>query len=235
MSGRNSLTGELNSNGYIPQRIRFYSLSMKMVSGQVVFARRRCVIGWQQDMIDLLSKPPQVKGQNIDIWGCPIPDDLIFSRNSQRTGFQGAAEASCLINDNINSRIVTNVGDDCFILGYPLQNYDGLMPPVWKRGSIASETLIGIGGRPIFLVDATTTPGMSGSPIIRRATTITAMNKNIGAVQEFSAYDLIGIYAGRLEGSSLAAINIGYGWYKSMIDHVLEHYKFSPTSAEEIL
>ena len=102
------------------------------------------------------------------------------------------------------------------------------MLPIWKRGSIASETPLGVDGRPIFLVDAATTAGMSGSPIIRKVTTLTADNRDIDALQEFSSYELIGIYAGRLEGSKLASVNIGYGWYRTMIDHAIDHYNWSP-------
>lgn len=99
---------------------------------------------------------------------------MVFEKDANRSGFQGASTTTCFLNDNIFKPIVTNVGDDCFILGYPLRNYEGLMLPIWKRGSLASETPLGLEGRPIFLVDAATTAGMSGSPIIRRVVTITA-------------------------------------------------------------
>lgn len=225
VSGRNSLTGELNPKGYVPQRIRFYGLSVSVEQGIVNFRRRAWVLDFNEEATDLLSKPPQVECQPLDIWGISIPEGLVFGRDSGRSGFHGAAEASCFVNENTGARIVTNAGDDCFILGYPLQNYEGLMPPIWKRGSIASEPSLGVGGRPVFLVDAATTPGMSGSPILRKVTTVTADNKDVGAIQEFSSYELIGVYAGRLESGKLAAVNLGYGWYRTMIDAALDHYR----------
>lgn len=227
VSGRNSFTRQLNPSGYVPERIRFYGMSVATSAGVVSFRRQRWTLEWAIDMIDLLSKPPEADGQTLDIWGVPISHGVVFGRDPARTGFRGAADATCFLNDHVGARIVTNAGDDCFILGYPLQNYEGLMPPIWKRGSIASETPLGIEGRPVFLVDAATTAGMSGSPIIRKVTTITADNKDIGVLQEFSAYELIGVYAGRLESKQLAAVNLGYGWYKTMIDRALDHYHWS--------
>ena len=230
VSGRNSFTKQLNPNGFSPKRVSFYGFSVTSGSGRVNFRRQRWTLEWDDDMIEVLSSPPVADGQTLDIWGAPIPQGVVFGRDPVRTGFQGAEGATCFLNDHIGPKIVTNVGDDCFILGYPLRNYDGLMPPIWKRGSIASETPLGIDGRPIFLVDAATTSGMSGSPIIRKVTTLTADNRDIGALQEFASYELIGVYAGRLDGSPLAAVNIGYGWYRTMIDRALAHYKYSAPS-----
>lgn len=231
VSGRNSFTSKLNPKGYVPKRFRFYGLSVSVHNGVVNFSRQRWTQEWTGEMEAVLAEPPQVDGQPIDIWGVPILDHSVFGRDPSRTGFKGAAEATCFLNDHSGHRIVTNVGDDCFILGYPLRNYDGLMPPIWKRGSIASETLLGLDGRPIFLVDAATTPGMSGSPIIRKVVTLTADNKDLGALQEFSYYEMIGVYAGRLDSPDLAAVNLGYGWYRTVIDRALDHYKWSEPQA----
>gem|GEM_PF-582942 len=230
VSGRNSFTLLLNPKAYVPKCFCFYGLSVSVQSGMVHFIRQRWTIEFTGDMDAVLAKPPQVDGQPIDIWGFPIADNSVFGRDPSRTGFEGGPEASCLLNDHSGQRIVTNVGDDCFILGYPLRNYDGFMPPIWKRGSIASETPLGLDGRPIFLVDAATTPGMSGSPIIRKVVTLTADNKDIGAIKEYSHYEMIGVYAGRLESLDLAAVNLGYGWYRSVIDRALDHYPWSPTN-----
>jgi hypothetical protein len=52
------------------------------------------------------------------------------------------------------------------LIGYPHGFYDkknGL--PVWKTGSVASEPDIDFEGKPLFLVDVSAFPGMSGSPV----------------------------------------------------------------------
>jgi hypothetical protein len=224
ISGKNLFTDQLNPNGYLPRRINYYGVSLTVESHKVIIQRQPYTLELDDDMINALSIPPTINGQALDIWGIPISREVVFGRDSNRTGFSDAQSATCFLNDHVGPRIVTNVGDDCFILGYPLRNYEGLMPPIWKRGSIASETFLGVEGRPIFLIDAATTAGMSGSPIIRKVTTFVADNKDIGALQEFASYELIGVYAGRLEGDPLSSVNIGYGWYKIYIEDVLKYY-----------
>lgn len=54
------------------------------------------------------------------------------------------------------------------IIGYPV-GLNGLGNfPIWKTGHIASEPNLDYEGEPVFLIDATTRGGMSGSPVILR-------------------------------------------------------------------
>lgn len=225
ISGRNPFTGNIISEtGYIPQKIRFFGVSYSLEGKNLAFSRKPYVISLPDDTCRQISKPPTVAGHGVDVLALPIPTEAIFKKNGNLQGFVGAEKLTCFINEAVGRPIVTRAGDDCFLLGYPLRNYDGLKLPIWKRGSIASETNIGVDGRPIFLVDAATTSAMSGCPILRKAITVTAENRDIGAVQEFTNLDIIGIYAGRLQSSDLAATNIGYGWYKTLIDQVIESF-----------
>lgn len=51
------------------------------------------------------------------------------------------------------------------LIGYPYGYYDKKnWLPVWKTGNIASEPDIDFEGEPLFLVDVSAFPGMSGSP-----------------------------------------------------------------------
>ena len=51
------------------------------------------------------------------------------------------------------------------LVGYPHGYYDKVNSlPVWKTGAIASEPSVNFGGKPLFLVDISAFPGMSGSP-----------------------------------------------------------------------
>jgi hypothetical protein len=220
LSGRNPFTGEILDQGYTPSRINCYGTSIDQKNGQISIERKRLTISLGPHMEKILEKPPILAGNPIDIAAIMFPNELIFGRDESRAGFIGANAASCFINEK-NQRILTQAGDDCFIIGYPLQTYTGGMFPIWKRGSIASDISFGVDNRPIFLVDAATTSGMSGSPILRRATTITANNQDIGAIQEFHAYEFIGVYAGRLKSKELAATNLGYAWYQILIPDVI--------------
>jgi len=80
------------------------------------------------------------------------------------------------------------------LIGYPYGYYDKKnWLPVWKTGSIASEPDIDFEGNPLFLVDVSAFPGMSGSPVFAIAygayETIEGPT-TIGHVQKF-----LGIYA----------------------------------------
>jgi len=57
------------------------------------------------------------------------------------------------------------VGAELFIVGYPYGIAVRDVLPLWKRGTIASEPLIKPNNLSRFYIDATTMPGMSGSPV----------------------------------------------------------------------
>jgi hypothetical protein len=119
-----------------------------------------------------------------------------------------------------------NVGDEVFILGYPLGFTYFVNTPIWKRGSIASEPHLGeTGGREnMFVVDATTRDGMSGAPVILRAkTNYLSDDKNIR--QCTIANRFIGIYASRprftdAEGRVEFA-ELGYVYKSGVIDQII--------------
>lgn len=80
------------------------------------------------------------------------------------------------------------------LIGYPYGYYDKKnWLPVWKTGSIASEPDVDFEGKPLFLVDISAFPGMSGSPAFAIAygayETIEGPT-TVGHVQKF-----LGIYA----------------------------------------
>jgi hypothetical protein len=222
LSGRHPFTGSvLSSTGYIPSRFAFFGTQIEIEAGNVAISRMRMIATLGPHFESVLSRPPSVAGRSVDLCAMLIPDGLVFGKDPSRKGFPGAHLGTCFINEATGNRVVTQAGDDCFILGYPLRNYAGSMPPIWKRGSIASDVLIGVGDKPMFLIDAATTSGMSGSPIVRRVGTFAADNRDIGAIQQFYAQEFIGVYAGRLQSADLIATNIGYAWYQTLLPEVV--------------
>src|SRR5271166_3805241 len=64
------------------------------------------------------------------------------------------------------------IGNQVFILGYPLGFQHFIETPIWKSGVIASEpNLETPESRNRVVIDATTRQGMSGSPVIMRQKT----------------------------------------------------------------
>lgn len=63
---------------------------------------------------------------------------------------------------DLKVRPTTNVA----LVGYPYGFYDMKNAlPIWKTGSVASEPDVDFDGKPLFLVDVSAFPGMSGSPV----------------------------------------------------------------------
>jgi hypothetical protein len=53
------------------------------------------------------------------------------------------------------------------LLGYPYGFFDTRnFLPVWKTGHLASEPTVDFQGQPVFLVDVSAFPGMSGAPVV---------------------------------------------------------------------
>ena len=222
-SGRNPFTRQFLGK-ITPHRIRCFGRSLRLDNGVLNFSDRPIIIEWEEEMIELLSSPPIVDGEEVDICAFPVLPDSVFGQNSV-PDHEEANRATCFLNEATgNVRIKTGAGDECYILGYPLDTYQGLHLPIWKRGSISSDTNIGVMGKPMFLVDAATTDAMSGSPIVRRVKFSTSLDSSTGVIAESHANQLVGVYAGRLLSKQLERINIGYGWYASMIDKVIDYY-----------
>lgn len=127
---------------------------------------------------------------------------------------------------------IYGVGDPVFILGYPKGFSGGHHYPVWKRGTIASELSQDIGDKPRFLVDATTTQGMSGSPVFFRETAymVAAPHRTDGQ-HEYAVGNttqiFLGIYSGRVaalakdQNLDPMAAQLGYVWRRAVIDEIL--------------
>ena len=56
-------------------------------------------------------------------------------------------------------------GDTVSIVGFPFGQPQQFGLPIWKTGTVASDLDVEIGSKPMFLLDTTSRPGMSGSPV----------------------------------------------------------------------
>ena len=101
------------------------------------------------------------------------------------------------------------------IIGYPFGLHSDRWP-IWKTGHIATNPDLNFEGKPAFLIDATTRPGMSGSPVVVRmwgAYLDNAGNYNIGC----GATRFLGVYSGTIYETS----EIGRVWRPQVIDEIL--------------
>ena len=91
---------------------------------------------------------------------------------------------------NLKVRPTTNVT----LVGYPYGFYDKKNAlPIWKTGSVASEPKMDFDGKPLFLIDVSAFPGMSGSPVFAISYGMYETeegNTTVGGIRKF-----LGIYA----------------------------------------
>ncbi|WP_435263420.1 S1 family peptidase [Tenacibaculum sp. nBUS_03] len=113
-----------------------------------------------------------------------------------------------------NLEIVLYPSKSVSIIGYPNGLTSGGKFSIWKTGHIASDVDLNYNGKPVFLIDATTRSGMSGSPVVLRSTGMTQFKdgNRIGTHTKF-----LGVYSGRIDGTS----EIGRVWKPNVVNEIL--------------
>jgi hypothetical protein len=141
--------------------------------------------------VDVVALPLQNIGDNITIY----PFDLSMA--------------------DVN--VVPEIAMPVSIIGFPLGFTSAGFFPIWKTGHIASEPTLDYHGEPLFLIDATTRGGMSGSPVVFRPTG-TYKNKNGQMAISSNMTLFLGVYSGRLSQDS----EIGKIWRPRLINEILQ-------------
>ncbi len=120
--------------------------------------------------------------------------------------------------------LFTHVGSEVFVVGYPFKDNQDPYLPLWKRGSIASEPLMPWDGKPIFMIDAASRPGMSGSPVFRRVFgPAPTLDNNSSIVINHMAVmttQFAGVYSGHLTKED-ENLTIGIAWHGSLVSEIL--------------
>ena len=115
--------------------------------------------------------------------------------------------------------MVPEVAMPVSIIGFPLGFTSAGFFPIWKTGHIASEPNLDYHNEPLFLIDATTRGGMSGSPVVLRLSS-GFKNKDGKMIMGSSGYRtlFLGVYSGRLSEDS----EIGRVWRPRLINEILQ-------------
>lgn len=111
--------------------------------------------------------------------------------------------------------LILSPSESVSIVGFPYGEGSVGKFPIWKTGHIASDIDLNYDSKPLFLIDATTLPGMSGSPVIARRIGMqrTSTGFNMGG----EATKFLGIYSGRTRKDS----NLGKVWKPEVLDSIL--------------
>jgi hypothetical protein len=222
-SGRNADAPAicLDRNGAIPNRIR---LNLFLRSDQPEYSDRSPSLG------------PLMQEQFIDLYD--VEGDAAWYQHPQKNSFDVAAINLSVLTDRclmvgVNQPknqwdMAIEVGSAVFILGYPLGYRHFIETPIWKHGVIGSEPHLETPEmKNRVVIDATTRPGMSGSPVIMREKT--HYLAETGDIKRHpNATRFIGIYASRPRMSLPAGMDeadgnpeIGFFYKSSCVEKTL--------------
>jgi Trypsin-like peptidase domain len=228
LSGRHTSNLQaLDVNGSIPNRIRLQLHSTRDAQGREFPSQ----VFMHERFIDLYD------AENHAIW---FQHQL---RNEVDVAVIHLGQASFWnftftgVNAVANNRydMAIGIGDEIFVLGYPLGFTYFIETPIWKRGSIASEPHTETDWtRGRILIDATTRKGMSGSPVILRAKTH-YLSESGEIKQHPNASRFLGVYSSRpvfekassimpagLEDESDRRAELGYVYKSGLIDQIIQ-------------
>jgi len=118
-----------------------------------------------------------------------------------------------------NADMIPEVAMPISIIGFPLGFSGSGKFPIWKTGHIASEPELNYNNEPLFLIDATTRGGMSGSPVVLRLSGDYKMKSGGRMLSSGGRRTLfLGVYSGRLPGDT----EIGRVWRPHLINEIIE-------------
>jgi hypothetical protein len=192
VTGRNADIGELLSSiGAVPDQIRILHHAKHGLGNWVIRTEALYIDGvrrWYE----------HPKGQAIDVIALPITVDgdvTVYELDLSLADFD----------------MVVRVAMPVSIIGFPLERATTGMMPIWQTGHIASDPDMDYEDRPVFLIDATTRGGMSGSPVVLR------IYGDYATIGGKSWTRFLGVYSGRIHDQT----EIGRVWRPSVIKEIL--------------
>lgn len=126
------------------------------------------------------------------------------------------------VNDKVGPYVPV-VGQDLFIVGYPLTFACAGEFPIWKRGSIATEPHEDYKGMPLYLIDAVTREGLSGSPVIGSFVNPSFDNGGKGILTlQGTERAFAGLYTCRIGAVDDFSAQMGVVWKPSVITQIID-------------
>lgn len=123
------------------------------------------------------------------------------------------------INHSIVGQFDKEVSDPCSIVGFPEGITANGKFPIWKTGNIATDLDIPWDNKKIFLIDATTRRGMSGSPVYCINNGV-IKNGEVHGLMGKKLVNFLGIYAGRIDETT----ELGRVWKLDYISEIIDCY-----------
>jgi len=202
VSGQNSETGQpLSKDGATPDRLRVWHHSARLLGEWVPITYGL----FGSDGMAWIEHP---SGRDVDVVVIPLPK-------------QSTIKVYPLDLSLAQTDLVISPSEPVSIIGFPLGlAVDGKVP-IWKTGHVASDIDVTVRGKPAFLIDATTTGGMSGSPVIARRIGAYKSSTASIAIGAGVTNRFMGIYSGRLR----AEMDVGIVWRPTVLDEIFASIK----------
>lgn len=200
VTGRNPATGRpLSKKAAIPNLIKvyFHSLVAGCWAGQSLE-----LLDWETDEKLWIE---HIRGKAVDVVALPLKNNI--------------HKTYPLDNYLFNSNLKILPSEPVSIVGFPfgMPSVGGL--PIWKTGHVASDIDGDYDGKPVFLIDATARPGMSGSPVIaRRKEFLSEDNSMLITLESLDKF--LGIFSGGI--SKKHDCEIGMVWKPEIINEIIE-------------
>jgi hypothetical protein len=214
LAGCNPQTNQpLHPGGALPNRIAFH---LPTVEKEAIRYHKKELSLLDNDSALLWKVHPR-SGNSVDVAAL----DLGHEQSVQAWTINDAWQ------DPLFDTFLLRPGLDVFVIGFPLGIAVAKHLALWKRGTIASEPMFDVDGRPIILIGSAARGGMSGSPVIAQiqglwggggggGAGMLSPDSKIGTGRQF-----IGIYSGRLGNDEFQA-QLGLVWKKQVIEDIVE-------------
>jgi len=108
-------------------------------------------------------------------------------------------------------------GEPASIIGFPHGKGVEHRFPIWITGHLASDLELNYDGKPVCLIDANTTKGMSGSPVVARRVGPYRSSRAMLDFGDGSATRFLGVYSGRIDERT----SVGMVWKPHLIAEIL--------------
>ncbi len=210
LSGRNARTGQsMLASGAIPDKIQFLFRAKPLGSTWLSPPTPLVQTDEQQGTTSSWFQHPL--GQEIDLASIRLLD------------FPEVVLVSLPTENNAPEALTHEIGTDCYVVGFPLSHIRTRETVVWKRASIATEFDLDFNSTASFLIDATTSKGMSGSPVFLRQTgQVHYAYGEVGFWTGGPATEFVGVYSGRYLSSDGSELSLGHVWKRSLIDEMID-------------
>jgi Trypsin-like peptidase domain len=198
VTGKNRFTGEMLLKSGTPDSLRIW----KTLKGEPGKWRP-----YEVNLYDPTTGEPgwiEHKDKSVDVVAFPLVADPNASYNFVNI------EDEC-------PDISINPAETISVVGFPF-GVGNFNFAVWKTGHIASDIDIDYNNLPVFLIDATTKPSMSGSPVYFRRYNynyIENSTKRLAHLDRVTKF--LGVYSGRTHDLS----DIGMVWKPRVISEIL--------------